>query len=109
MAEVSREVLRRLYLAKNLTEIRQAFEYRQRIKTRWNTIKPKSVVEEIKEIDTKTDDWSVGIINKIYRDMFNNYFSENINKKSYKTFAKEWHKNIKLLCNYSNSKGILDT
>ena len=40
--------------------------------------------------------------------MFNNYFSENINKKSYKTFAKEWHKNIKLMCNYTNKKGILD-
>ena len=40
--------------------------------------------------------------------MFNNYFHENINKKSYKTFAKEWHKNIKLMCNYSNSNGILD-
>ena len=40
--------------------------------------------------------------------MFNNYFNENIKSKSYKTFAKEWHKNIKLVCNYSNNNGILD-
>ena len=65
-------------------------------------------MEEIKEIDMKTDEWTVVEVSKIYRDTFNNYFSENINKKSYKTFAKEWHKNIKLMCNYSNNKGILD-
>ena len=40
--------------------------------------------------------------------MFNNYFNDNINKKSYKTFAKEWHKNLKRMSNYSNNKGILD-
>lgn len=86
----------------------RAFDYRHKIRTRWNKIHPKSVIEEIKDIDTKTDEWTVVEVNKIYRDTFNNYFSENINKKSYKTFAKEWHKNIKLMCNYSNNKGILD-
>lgn len=40
--------------------------------------------------------------------MFNNYFNENITNKSYKTFAKEWHKNIKRMCNYNMSNGILD-
>ena len=40
--------------------------------------------------------------------MFNNYFSESIAKRSYKTFAKEWHKDLKRMSNYSNSKGILD-
>ena len=108
MAKVSREVLRRLYLANNLKETMQAFEYRQRIRTRWNDINPKSVVEEIKEINLKTDKWNAFEINKIYRDMFNNYFNENIEKKSYKTFAKEWHKNIKMMSNYSNNNGILD-
>ena len=55
MREVSKEVLRRLYLSEGIRETRRAFEYRQRIRTRWNVIKPRSVVEEIKEIDTKTD------------------------------------------------------
>jgi len=86
----------------------QAFEYRQRIRTRWNTIRPRSIIEEIKEIDTKTDHWNATEITKIYKRMFDNYFDENIVKKSYKTFAKEWHKNIKLVCNYSNKNGILD-
>ena len=108
MRDVSKEVLRRLYLSEGIRDTRRAFEYRQRIRTRWNVIKPRSVAEEIKEIDTKTDEWNVFEINKIYRNMFNNYFSENIVKKSYKTLAKEWHKNIKLMSNYSNSKGILD-
>ena len=40
--------------------------------------------------------------------MFNNYFNENIKRKSYKTFAKEWHKNIKKISNYSMRNGILD-
>ena len=71
-------------------------------------LKPRSVIEEIKEIDMKTDQWNVTEINKIYRNMFNNYFSENIAKRSYKTFAKEWHKDLKRMSNYSNSKGILD-
>ena len=78
MAKVSREVLRRLYMADNLKETMQAFEYRQRIRTRWNDINPKSVVEEIKEINLKTDRWNAFEINRIYRDMFNNYFNENI-------------------------------
>ena len=40
--------------------------------------------------------------------MFNNYFNDNIKNKSYKTFAKDWHRNIKMICNYSNKNGILD-
>ena len=55
MREVSKEVLRRLYLSEGLRETKRAFEYRSRIRTRWNVIKPRSVAEEIKEIDTKTD------------------------------------------------------
>ena len=55
MTKVSREVLRRLYLAENLRETMRSFEYRQRIKTRWNVIKPRSVKEEIEKIDLKTD------------------------------------------------------
>ena len=47
------------------------------------------VEEEIKDISMKTDDWNVGEVNKIYRNMFRNYFNENIKNKSYKMFAKE--------------------
>jgi hypothetical protein len=56
MAQVSREVLKRLYLAENVKETMRAFDYRQRIRTRWNKINPKSVMEEIKQIDMKTDE-----------------------------------------------------
>ena len=60
MARISREVLKRLYLSNGLKDTMRAFDYRQRMRTRWNIIKPRSIAEEIKEIDTKTDDWSVG-------------------------------------------------
>ena len=40
--------------------------------------------------------------------MFGNYFNDNIKNKSYKTFAKEWHKNIKKMSNYTANHGILD-
>ena len=86
----------------------KVFEYGQGIKTRWNNIKPRSVEEEIKEIDLKTDKWNQKEISDIYRDMFNNYFNDNIKRKSYKMFAKEWHKNVKMISNYSKNNGILD-
>ena len=101
-------VLDRLYQARNLKEIESAFEYRERIKTRWNSIKPRTVIEEIKEIDIKTDNWYVGIVNKIYRDTFNNYFNDNIKKYEHKVFTKEWHQKLKRLSNYSKSNGLLD-
>ena len=70
------------------------------IRTRWSNVKPRSIKEEIDKIDLKTDNWNVGEINKIYREMFSNYFSENITQRSYKTYAKKWHNDLKKLCNY---------
>ena len=40
--------------------------------------------------------------------MFTKFFNENIRDKSYKTYAKEWHSNIKKVSNYSANNGILD-
>ena len=68
----------RLYLADNLKDIKEAFNFRAKLCTRWDNVKPRSIKEEIDEIDLKTDKWNAGEVNRIYRDMFDNYFNENI-------------------------------
>ena len=55
MVRISKDVLDRLYCAENLKETMAAFNYRARMNTRWNTIKPRKLGKEIKEIDLATD------------------------------------------------------
>ena len=50
MREISLKVMDRLYLADSLYEIRAAFDFRTRIRARWDTIKPRLIKEEIQEI-----------------------------------------------------------
>ena len=55
MAQKTRKLLEGAYKANGAKEMMEVFESGQRVKTKWNNIKPRSVEEEIKEIDLKTD------------------------------------------------------
>ena len=55
MKRISLNVMDRLYLADDIKEIKDAFRYRQRIKTRWDNVKPRSIKEELEGISLKTD------------------------------------------------------
>ena len=58
MAQKTRKLLEGAYKANGAKEMMEVFESGQRVKTKWNNIKPRSVEEEIKEIDLKTDNWN---------------------------------------------------
>ena len=109
MVRISKDVVERLYCAENLKEIMAAFDYRARIKTRWNTMRPKKITDEIKEIDLKTDkNWTATEVSKAYRGIYDNYFHDNIGQGGKNNFTKEWHSKLKRLCNYGKNFGLLD-
>ena len=78
MPLVSRQVLERLYVANNLKEIINAFRYRERIETRWDSIKNNWVETEIRNIDMKTKDWNATEVTKICKQMWDDAFNTKV-------------------------------
>ena len=69
---------------------------------------PKGIEQVIKKVDNMIEQWNVTEVKKAYKSMFNEFFLKKIIENSHVKFPKEWHKNIKMITNYTCQRTILN-